>query len=945
MRRSKTSRRLVALATLTALVGGVVGVSAPVAAREPSGSAFGDRGMRIAGAGEGPLSASGTRGMVDPARLPETAGDPMQRPAKPNLPRPTGEPTGLAAPDPAGVALPPDPIEVATTTNPPAGRSGTDGFYFASSEATSFQPPDPWVAVGPDHVVQVVNTAMQILDRSGNLIQTASLADFFQLPFGYGNADPRVIFDSLHKRWVMTELSWICFEEGGGVGYIDYLVSSTADPTDPWRLDFLEFDGYLPDYPAAGTSTVNFALAANIFEMDTTGGNCLGPGTTYVGTDMLFADWSQVVLPAGPTEWVEFYLGPEPDFFTARFAVQTPATSPTLYSVVQFDSAIDGIGTGPVVPFYISFVGSVVAETLNIALSGNLTEEGAVAPFIEPPDPRQPGATPVVTNRIDSRPTDAIWQDGRLSWVSTNGCTPSGDDGPQACARVTQLSTSGPVPVPLQDFLIAEADHDTYFGGIGEALDGTLHVVWTSSSAATEYPSSFTAYQLAGDPDHSLSPPELLKAGVGPSFSGGRWGDYSGVAQDPQVPNAVWQGNMYSGGGPLWKTWVSQLQTGGSSYVPIAPVRVLDTRPGFGIGLSGVFAANTPRTFGVGGMLGIPAGAVAVTGNVTVANQTAAGYLSVTPTAVANPLSSTINFPLGDTRANNLTIPLGPNGALSAVYKAPAGRSTHLIVDITGYFLAGDDDATFATISPVRVLDSRPGIGTGLAGAFLPNEPRTLSIAGANGIPADATAITGNLTVVGQTRAGYLSITPNPVANPTTSSLNFPVGDTRANGVSVPLNGSGDLSIVYKASGGTTHVILDVTGYYRDASSGLLFYPLTPGRIMETRFGFVLSGLTGPFNANSPRRLDVAGHWGAPAGANAITGNLTVVGQTAAGYVSATLASDANPTTSVLNFPLGDIRANGVTLPLNGVGREWFVYKAPGGRQTHLILDLSGYFD
>jgi hypothetical protein len=34
-----------------------------------------------------------------------------------------------------------------------------------------------------------------------------------------------------------------------------------------------------------------------------------------------------------------------------------------------------------------------------------------------------------------------------------------------------------------------------------------------------------------------------------------------------------------------------------------------------------------------------------------------------------------------------------------------------------------------------------------------------------------------------------------------------------------------------------------------------------------------------------------------------------------------------------------------VTLPLNGSGREWFVYKAPGGRQTHLILDLSGYFD
>ena len=107
-------------------------------------------------------------------------------------------------------------------------------------------------------------------------------------------------------------------------------------------------------------------------------------------------------------------------------------------------------------------------------------------------------------------------------------------------------------------------------------------------------------------------------------------------------------------------------------------------------------------------------------------------------------------------------------------------------MDITGYFLAGDADATYATITPVRVLDTRAGLSIGLAGPFLPSIPRTLSIAGDHGIPADAKAITGNLTVVGQSRAGYLSITPDPDPNPTTSMLNFPLGDTRANGVSVP---------------------------------------------------------------------------------------------------------------------------------------------------------------
>ena len=84
--------------------------------------------------------------------------------------------------------------------------------------------------------------------------------------------------------------------------------------------------------------------------------------------------------------------------------------------------------------------------------------------------------------------------------------------------------------------------------------------------------------------------------------------------------------------------------------------------------------------------LAIPDDAVAVTGNVTIANQTAGGYLSVTPTAVANPTSSTINFPVGDTRANNTVNALDGAGRLWAIFKAPAGARTHLVVDVAGYF-------------------------------------------------------------------------------------------------------------------------------------------------------------------------------------------------------------------------------------------------------------------
>jgi hypothetical protein len=959
LRHSTAASRLLAIATLVALVSATFGVSATAAARELSAGPLSDRGFRVAEAGNGPLSGSGTRGIVDPKRLPSRAQQSVQRPVKPFLSTSFAHATSPSAPQPAVASTAPDPVQVTSVVHPDADQGGVDGFSFGSGPDTSWQPPDPWIAVGPDHVIQTVNSSMQILDRNGTLIQSTSTADFFQLPPAFGNSDPRVIFDSLHQRWVMTELSWVC-TGGGGFGYIDYLVSTTADPTDPWVLDYLEFEDYLPDYPAPGTSTVNIGFAANIFHMDTVSPDCLGAGSSYVGTDMLFADWSQVVRPptaTPPTEYGEFFLGPDAGFFTARIAVQAPATSATLFSVAQWDDPEDVPEV--FVPAYFSFAGSVVGGTLAVTAANDLSADGVVAPWVEPTDPRQPGTTPVVTTKIDSRPTDAIWQVNKLTWVSNHGCQPTGDSGLQACVRVTQIDTSVVnSPSPRQDFLIADVDKDNYYGGIGQSLDGTLHVAWTrSSEAGTEYPSSWTAYHLPSEAANSLGQPEPLKTGVAGSFTGTRWGDYNGVAQDPQVPNAVWQAGMYSGGGTLWKTYVSQLQTGGSSYVPIAPLRVVNSKVPTGV--SGIFSANVPRTFQVRGVGTIPLEAIAVTGNVTVVGQNQAGYVSVTATATATPTSSTINFPVGDVRANNFTLPLDANGKLAAVYKAAAGKTTHVIVDITGYFVAGNGAATYTTTkntdatpapTPYRVMDTRPAPShVGPLNTFQDGVTQTLHVwgtGGPNGVPIGATAITGNLTVVGQTKAGYLSVTPDPpVGVINSSTLNFPVGDVRANGLTADLNATGDLSITYKTgAGGTANVILDVTGYYVDGTSGLSFYPLTPGRLLNTRSTAVLSGLAGVFSANNPRVLPAGGHWGIPATAEGLTGNLTVAGQTQAGYVSITPDPNPTPTTSTINFPFGDIRANGVTVPINGSGSIALVYKAGGGRTTDLILDVSGYF-
>jgi hypothetical protein len=382
----------------------------------------------------------------------------------------------------------------------------------------------------------------------------------------------------------------------------------------------------------------------------------------------------------------------------------------------------------------------------------------------------------------------------------------------------------------------------------------------------------------------------------------------------------------------------------GASFVAISPKRVADSRTP--VGFKGVLAANVSQSFAVAGIAGIPAGATAVTGTITVIGPTSAGYLALTPAPTTSSTTSAISFRASETRTNNFTMKLAA-GKLAAVFRATAGRTAHVLVDITGYYLPGATHATYSVLGSVRVMDTRPSpLRIGPLGRFSAGVSQTLSVAGANGVPADAVAITGRISALGATASGSLAVTPAPAAGtPTTSALAVTPAEMRANGLTAALNASGDLTIKYSAvAGAKVDVLLDITGYYRNNASGLLFYALSPARILDSRPGAVGSGLTGVFVSGTPRTMIVGGGWSTPTGAKAITGNLTAVAQTAAGYVAITRDPTPSPPVSTLTFPLGDTRAIGVTAPLNATGRLSFVYKATAGATTHLLLDVTGFF-
>jgi hypothetical protein len=257
--------------------------------------------------------------------------------------------------------------------------------------------------------------------------------------------------------------------------------------------------------------------------------------------------------------------------------------------------------------------------------------------------------------------------------------------------------------------------------------------------------------------------------------------------------------------------------TSGATYVPLTPTRLLDTRYGTG-GSWAPLSSHIARAFAVAGPAGgnvVPSGATAVTGNVTVTQQSSPGYLYLGPVATNDPTSSTLNFPQGDTRANGTTVALNADGTLSVTFVGSNAASTaQVIFDVTGYFTSDGSGARYVALTPARILDTRLGTG-GLWSPFASHSARVFGVAGSGGVPTNASAVTGNVTVTMQSSLGFLYVGPVATNNPTSSTLNFPPGDDRANSVTVALSG-GTLSATYVAGklSDTTQVIFDVTGYF-----------------------------------------------------------------------------------------------------------------------------------
>jgi hypothetical protein len=378
-----------------------------------------------------------------------------------------------------------------------------------------------------------------------------------------------------------------------------------------------------------------------------------------------------------------------------------------------------------------------------------------------------------------------------------------------------------------------------------------------------------------------------------------------------------------------------------SSYVPITPARLLETRSGLStidgrFNDIGIRLAGSVSRLQVIGRASVPGGATSAVLNVTATDSQADGYVTVFPCDTTPPTASNLNNIVGHTVANTVIAKIGDSGEV-CVFTLTA---THVIVDVNGYFAS---NATYQPVAPARLLETRSGLST-LDGQFNDIGIRPagsvthVQVTGRAGVPDDASSVAINVTATGPEGGGYVTVFPCGAASPTASNLNYTSNLTVANSVIAKIGDNGQVCIFTLAA---THLLADVNGYF---ASGAGYQSITPARLLETRSG--LSTADSQFNdlgirlAGSVTHLRVVGRAGVPDGATSVVLNVTATSSPANGFVTVYPCGAQLPTASNVNFVIDQTVANNVVAKIGDNGEVCIFTLAA----THLVADLNGYF-
>lgn len=420
--------------------------------------------------------------------------------------------------------------EVARTDADPA---------FPAIGATAWTPPDPCLAVGPNHVVATVNMKVAWYLKDGtaqfeNFLDSTGNPGFFE-DLGAGNFtfDPKCFYDEFAQRFVVLALEYYSATQES---WITFAVSDDSDPNGVWfkyrTPSIVDLGGgcrYWVDYPGLGYDGTAWYVTGNLFKLSSSPSTCGGFGGTLVrviekpgAMSGGAAVWRDVADPSASMQVATardaadaarlVYVASDTSLGIVR--VNNPLTAPVLAKTTCTIPALFGDGNAP-----------TPAGGLSI---------------------------------VDLRIFNAFVRDGRVFATHHTGSSAN----PNATAAWYEVNAAGSSASLVQTGRIAlnGAEH-AFFPAIAVNDGGSVALTYGRSSS-TLHPRLEVAGRLPCDPAGTLGAATIIAGGTNsPSGASVRWGDYFALVVDPVDGRTFWGiGEIQTGGG--WRTEVFSFRVG-----------------------------------------------------------------------------------------------------------------------------------------------------------------------------------------------------------------------------------------------------------------------------------------------------------------------------------------------------------------------------------------------
>ena len=666
---------------------------------------------------------------------------------------------------------------------------------FPGVGANGFAPGDPNMAVGPNHIVQIVNAEYAVYDKNGNIFAgyPKTLGSIFT---ALGNSctgefgDPIAQYDKAADRWLLSQLGSF------SAPFLECIaVSQTNDPTGAYSLYSYSFGNNLNDYPKITvwpTATNSAYLATyNLFQN----------AATFVGADLCAYDRAAMLAGAASPVQICFTISNDGGFLPSDLDGSTapPAGAPGYF--LNFET-LSSLRLYSMAPNFANPGSSTLSAPTDIA-AASFSEACGGGTCIP-----QPGTSQQLDSLGDRLMYRLAYRDfGDHDALLVNHSVTAGASVGVRWYELRSNAANGPFSLYQQGTFAPDSTY-RWMGSAAMDSAGDIAIGYSVSSSSVPPGLRYTG-RVPTDALGTMRTESVMFNGTGSQTGGlSRWGDYSALRIDPSDDCTFWYTNEYlpSNGSFNWATFVGSFKF--SNCGSTTPDFSLSVSPSSQTVTQGNPTSYTVTSTALNGFTGsvtlsasgLPTGAKAtfspnpVTGgsgsstmSVTTSSTTPTGTYTLTITGTSGSLTHTASVMLVVNAAAtpDFTISATPS---SQIVTQGNGNSYTATVTPSGGFTgnvtlsaSGLPSGTNATFSPNPITGgSGNSTMTVTTSSSTPTGTYTLTITGTSGSLTHMASVT--LVVTAGTPGFSISATPSSRTVVRPNSTTYTVTVTAING-------------------------------------------------------------------------------------------------------------------------------------------------------------------